>query len=162
MPAFRSLVFFFVFGQSLACASAATTYAPRCSLRDPAVVETMESRISRLRSDRSLKPLAWDPALRRAAQEQSNYLALTGSVDHADREGGGPLRRLRAAGISRRVVGENIARVEHESSPALTTIRYWTGRKVELANLLNPDFQRMGLGVTGSEKHCFTVLILSD
>ena len=150
----------FLLGLLCGCASSAKKYAPRCSLRSKAITKTFESRIQRIRADGGLKPLAWDYPLRRAAQKQSNYLALIGNLEHG--RGGGPLVRLRKLGISRQRVGENIARVIHDDNPALTTIRYWTGRKTELANLKNPEFFRMGLGVTASEKHCYSVLVLSE
>ena len=144
------------------CSSAAKKYAPRCTLRNPAIQATVHTRVSRLRSDRGRKPVAWDSALRRAAQKQSNYLALIGSLDHSGRNGGGPLRRLRGMGISRRVVGENIARVKHESNPALPIVQFWTGRPREMANIMNPEFTRMGLAVTSGQKHCYAVLLFSD
>lgn len=143
-----------------ACASSSKKYVSHCSLRDPAVLTTIQSNIHRLRVNRGLGPLARDPMLQRAAQKQANRLALVGSLEHG--QGGGPLLRLRKMGISRRLVGENIARVEHDRQPALTTFRYWTGRRTERENLVNPEFHRMGLGVTASERHCYSVLILSE
>lgn len=144
------------------CASSSKKYISRCSLRNPAIQATIQSRLDRLRANRRLKPMAFDASLRRAAQKQSNYLALTGSLSHADGSGGGPLNRLRKLGISRRVVGENIARVEHDSNPAIPILAFWADRPREAANLVNPEFFRMGLGVTSSERHCYAVLLLSD
>jgi uncharacterized protein YkwD len=103
----------------------------------------VEAAIERVRAQHGLPALRRDPELDAVAELHSREMARTGTFAHVLASDGSVGDRLDRAGYARKAAGENIglgdtALAAHdgiESSPA------------HLANLLDPRFSRLGLGI---------------
>ena len=110
--------------------------------RDPGV-GGVEAAIARLRGQHGLLSLRRDAELDAVAELHSREMARTGTFAHVLVSDGSVGDRLDRAGYARKAAGENIGLSETplaahegiESSPA------------HLANLLDPRFSRLGLGI---------------
>ncbi|MFD8161943.1 CAP domain-containing protein [Streptomyces malaysiensis] len=95
-----------------------------------------------------LAPLAPDPRLAAAAQAHSDDMVARDFYSHTGPEGHQPWDRARAAGVTHRGIGENIACGQR--SPA-EVVRGWMDSPGHRANILKPDFTHIGVGhATGS------------
>lgn len=95
------------------------------------------------RQRRGLAPLTLDPQLQAIAREHSREMLELGYFSHVSPVSGSPADRLQAAGIRYTVAGENLAyaptvEIAHRSFMQSSGHR---------ANILSPDFQRIGIGV---------------
>lgn len=90
-------------------------------------------------------PLTMDVEAERAAKAHSNDMVQRGYFDHVSAEGWTPGDRLRATGAGNYVgSGENIA--AGQQSPA-EVMQAWMTSPGHRANILNPDFTHLGVGV---------------
>lgn len=114
---------------------------------DPDVEVEMLNLLNRERVRAGLPPLVMDEALRRVARQHSREMFELGYFGHDSPVNGSPTDRLLQAGVRFRVAGENLAyapnvRLAHEglmNSPG------------HRANILNPQFRRVGIGAVRSE-----------
>ncbi|MFD6192741.1 CAP domain-containing protein [Streptomyces sp. NPDC060275] len=88
-------------------------------------------------------PVAANSALRELAEDFSQAMATQGFFDHTDPSGATPWDRASAAGISG-LGGENIARGQ---AGAQAVMDAWMNSPDHRANILNCDFQTLGVGV---------------
>ncbi|MFE6592434.1 CAP domain-containing protein [Streptomyces sp. NPDC057781] len=88
-------------------------------------------------------PVAANSALRELAEDFSQAMAEQGFFDHTDPSGATPWDRAEAAGISS-LGGENIARGQADAQAVMDA---WMGSPGHKANILNCDFQTLGVGV---------------
>lgn len=118
----------------------------------PADDAEVERRMERLvldlvndeRRERGLEPLVWDEQLAELAREWSRGMAQDGSLEHQD-----PQRMLeRSDGFSG--VGENIFR-STDPVPASTVHVRWMRSDGHRANVLRPEFDRLGVGFVCTE-----------
>jgi uncharacterized protein YkwD/uncharacterized membrane protein required for colicin V production len=98
--------------------------------------------LNRARVDASLDPLAWSQALADVAQSYAREMYLGGFFSHDSPVSGTVVDRVAAAGIPYVIVGENLAlaatpRSVHDGLMASPSHR---------ANILNPEFTRVGVG----------------
>jgi len=115
---------------------------PEQSGRDPGV-KGVEASIAMLRTQHGLPSLRRDAELDAVAELHSREMARTGTFAHVLASDGSVGDRLDRAGYTRKAAGENIGLSETplaahegiESSPA------------HLANLLDPRFSHLGLGI---------------
>jgi uncharacterized protein YkwD len=70
--------------------------------------------------------------------------------DHIDPNGGTPSKRLRTAGISFRISGENISRTIGISDPAVAANNNFLSSAAHRNVLLNREFTQAGVGVVRS------------
>ncbi len=91
-------------------------------------------------------PLAEDAILSRVAQDHSADMVEHGYFSHTGRDGSQPWDRMTAAGYSWRAAGENIAA---GSSTAEGAMNQWMNSDGHCANIMNPDFTEIGVGVQG-------------
>lgn len=113
---------------------------PEVSVNDE---EGMLALVNQERTSRGLKPLVWDTELLAVARDHARDMFKRGYFAHETPEGIDPFQRMDAAGITYRTAGENLALapsldIAHEglmNSPG------------HRANILNPDFGRVGIGV---------------
>ncbi|MFC7894537.1 CAP domain-containing protein [Streptomyces sp. NPDC057381] len=89
------------------------------------------------------RPLAANSALTGLAEEFSRSMAEQGFFDHTDPSGATPWDRAEAAGIST-LGGENIARGQADAQAVMDA---WMDSPGHRANILNCDFQTLGVGV---------------
>ncbi len=99
--------------------------------------------INRERAAEGLDPLAADPELTPVARAHSADMFARGYFAHNTPEGATPFDRMRAAGVSFRVAGENLA-----LAPTLTLAHNGLMNSPgHRANILRPEFGRVGIGI---------------
>jgi uncharacterized protein YkwD len=109
---------------------------------EPSGADEVLALVNRERQKGGLPPLAGDPALSAIAQNHAEDMARRGYFEHESPEGMDPFDRLRAAGISYRRAGENIA---CRTEGARSVVRLWMGSPGHRKNILG-DFTRAGIG----------------
>ncbi len=106
--------------------------------------------------------LTLDPALTEVAQAHAVDMAVRGFFDHTNPDGESPLDRMRNAGISFRLVGENIAWFPSAES----VVNGWINSPCHYNNMVNPHFGRVGIGVyktdPDSEGNFYYVQLFAD
>jgi len=102
------------------------------------------------RSQNGVPALRVGPALSRAAQAHSADMARRGYFDH-----GAFVARLRRFGVRAPYIGENLASGTRPLTPA-TIVRMWIQSPPHRENLLDRDFQRIGVGVAGGSTRFVT------
>ncbi|MFF9818236.1 CAP domain-containing protein [Streptomyces sp. NPDC014006] len=129
---------------------AAPTKAPERTSAPPVTVPAQaraEAEVLRLvneeRAKAGLAPLAANSALTGLAENFSDDMAARGFFDHTDPDGHTPWDRAAKAGITG-LGGENIAR--GQADPA-AVVAAWMDSPGHRANILNPDFKTLGVGV---------------
>jgi uncharacterized protein YkwD len=103
------------------------------------------------RTARGLRPLRENALLTRASDGHSRDMVRRRYFDHTDPAGKDVLDRLRAVGyIGRRArcfAGENIAYGPGEYATPRAIVRLWMGSRDHKANILEPRYREIGLGV---------------
>lgn len=105
-----------------------------------------------VRAANGVEPLRPGRALMRAARAHSADMARKGYFDHGDF-----VRRLRRFGVRLPYVGENLAYGSSGLSAA-DVVKMWIASPPHRQNLLDPGFQRIGVGMAGSSR----VMITAD
>jgi uncharacterized protein YkwD len=88
-------------------------------------------------------PLAMNPALRCAARRHSEDMEKRDFFDHTNPSGEKPWDRMDNAGYDWTQAGENIA---WGNSTASATMDQWMTSDGHCANIMNPDFEEIGVG----------------
>jgi len=139
-------------GLALAQGAGADSTPPPVSSADvstsgaSAIVRAMNS----VRAAYGVRPLRTGRALTRAARAHSADMARNGYFDHGDF-----IRRLRRFGVRLPYVGENLAYGTSGLS-AGAIVRMWIASPPHRQNLLDPGFQRVGVGMAGGAKMLIT------
>jgi len=115
-----------------------TSTSPR-----PELEARMLDLVNAERAAAGLRPLAPDPELTEVARLHSTDMFARGYFSHVTPDGADPFDRIRAAGVTFRTAGENLAlaptlRIAHNglmNSPG------------HRANILRPEFGRLGIGI---------------
>lgn len=114
---------------------------------DPGAETEMLNLINQERARAGLAPLVMDETMREVARQHSREMFELGYFGHESPVTGSLTDRLLRAGVRFRVAGENLAyapnvRLAHEGLMASPGHR---------ANILNPQFRRVGIGAVRSE-----------
>ena len=113
----------------------------------PTVREDLETQMLGLvnaeRTKRGLQPLKADPAMREVARNHSRDMFVRGYFSHYTPEGKDPFDRMKAAGVTYYVAGENLA-LTQTLQLAHTGLMNSPGHK---ANILRPTYGRVGIAV---------------
>lgn len=96
------------------------------------------------RSEKGLVPLQLDIRVAMAAAGQSAYQAQAQRMSHTGTGGSNAGNRLDAAGYSWSTWGENVAAGQADCATVLTA---WLGSPSHRANILNPAFRHIGIGM---------------
>jgi uncharacterized protein YkwD len=96
------------------------------------------------RRSRGLSELAWHAAAADVAYDHGVDMDVRNYFSHFDPDGNGPGQRLSAAGLTNGTWGENIAR--GQPTPA-SVMSAWMGSDGHRANILNPVYTHLGVGV---------------
>ncbi len=107
-----------------------------------AAAEVLEL-VNEVRSEAGLSPLTASGSLADLAEQFSDDMAARGFFDHTDPEGLTPWDRATSAGVSG-LGGENIARGQTDAAAVMDA---WMNSPGHKANILNPDFKTLGVGV---------------
>ena len=105
--------------------------------------------------------LMFDPVLSELARRYSERMRDEGFFSHDDPSGGNTASRVRAAGISFSVVGENLAELSGAADPARQAHASFMGNADHRANILERRFTLAGVGVARSgNRYWITQLFL--
>jgi uncharacterized protein YkwD len=105
--------------------------------------KTMLAQLNQSRKEHGLAPLRDDPELRQLAAGHSEEMLNLGYFSHVSPLKGSPSDRAKAAGIEFAVIGENIA-----YAPTIDVAERGLMRSEgHRANILSPEFTRVGIGV---------------
>lgn len=99
--------------------------------------------VNRARAREKLTALRWDAGLARAALAHAEELYRNGYIAHVAHDGSTPATRARRAGVSYRLLAENIALAPNVAH-AHTDLMRSTKHRV---NILSPRFTRLGVAV---------------
>jgi uncharacterized protein YkwD len=97
--------------------------------------------VNTARTTRGLPPLRVDRTLMQAARWHSSDLLASNRFEHGDFEA--RMRRFGARGAS---LGENLAWAAGSDARASAIVVGWLNSPPHRANLLRPEFRRLGLG----------------
>ncbi|SIS68903.1 CAP domain-containing protein [Salimicrobium salexigens] len=119
--------------------------------------EVMFGLINRDRTARGLEPLSWREELVPVAEAHSTDMTERDYFSHTNPGGQGPADRAREAGVSFRIIGENLA---YGQSNAVYAHEGLMDSKGHRDNILNPAYEEVGIGVAVDDKGApyFTVL----
>ncbi|HYE64054.1 MAG TPA: CvpA family protein [Pyrinomonadaceae bacterium] len=109
----------------------------------PELEAQMLELVNQERAAAGLGPLAADPELKEVARQHSADMFARGYFSHITPEGHSPFDRIRAAGITFRIAGENLA-LAPTVAIAHTGLMNSPGHR---ANILRPQFGRVGIGI---------------
>jgi uncharacterized protein YkwD len=91
------------------------------------------------------EPLSLDTNLRRSARAHAFDMADQGYFDHDSNDGRDAFDRMREAGFRGCALGENIAAGQ---ASAVEVVESWLDSPGHCANILNPQFDEIGVGYT--------------
>ncbi|MGZ4650234.1 MAG: CAP domain-containing protein [Kineosporiaceae bacterium] len=89
-------------------------------------------------------PLRSNPVLVGVARAHSRDMAVRGYFSHASQDGRTPFDRMRAAGYSGGLMGENIAAGQPTAAAVMDAWMHSPGHR---ANILNCGYRAVGIGV---------------
>lgn len=124
-------------------APAAPSSTPVTVSREAAVEAEVLKLVNEERAKAGCSPLAANSSLTKLAESFSDDMAGRGFFDHTDPDGRTPWDRAAAAGVTD-LGGENIARGQAD---AAAVMQAWMNSPGHRANILNPDFKTLGVGV---------------
>lgn len=107
-------------------------------------IAAMLARHNDTRAGLGLAALTQNALLNQIAQQHADYMANTGNLSHTDGTGQQVDGRATAIGYGWTVIGENIG---YDTSPA-HLYSAWLGSAGHYANIVDTDFQDIGIGVT--------------
>ena len=111
--------------------------------------------VNRERAARNLAPLTLSPDLTDLARGQSRDMASLGVLDHASASGQSYSERLEAANVLYAANAENVARGDSSDPARIHNALMNSGG--HRANILHPDFDRLGVGVFLTKEGVFYV-----
>ncbi|MET8569070.1 CAP domain-containing protein [Streptomyces sp. NPDC004783] len=117
--------------------------APAATSQQAVAEAQVLSLVNDERAKAGCRPVAANSALRELAENFSEAMAAQGFFDHTDPSGATPWDRAEAAGITG-LGGENIARGQADAQAVMDA---WMNSPGHRANILNCDFQTLGVGV---------------
>ena len=100
------------------------------------------------RQKEGLSPLSENAALASVAYAHSADMLEHNFFDHINLAGDGPVERIEAAGISYTAVGENVGKGFITAEEAVAA---WMGSPPYRANIMEPGFTQIGVGVAISK-----------
>ncbi|MDB5095674.1 MAG: polymerase [Cyanobacteria bacterium RYN_339] len=112
-----------------------------------AVIQAVLDGVNRERAKAALPPLTLSRELNTVAAARSQDMAARNYFDHTDPDGHDPFWHLQQAGIAFRTAGENIA--EGQATPE-SVVSDWMNSPGHRANILNPAYRTIGIGVASS------------
>lgn len=116
-----------------------------------AMEQAVVGRVNTIRREHGLGTLAVDPTLARVARDYSCQLARRHVLSHAGPQGRSVADRVRDAGKTFSVVGENLASNENAPDPIDTAVTGWMQSAGHRANILRAEFTQTGVGVCRGE-----------
>jgi uncharacterized YkwD family protein len=136
--------------------TATTTSTSTASTLNASVEKTLLSLLNAERTKRGLSPLQSDSSLTNLARLKSSDMVAKNYFSHTSPTYGTPAQMLSRYGISYRLYAENIA----QGADAYRIHAMWLASAGHRANILNPQLNRVGIGVTRSSTGSYTATLL--
>lgn len=111
-------------------------------------VQQVVDLINKERLNEGLQPLEIDTKLAQSAQAKSQDMKINNYFSHTSPTYGSPFDQMKSFGISYRSAGENIARGQRRATEVVDAWMKSPGHK---ANIMNPSFTHIGVGLSDSE-----------
>jgi len=113
------------------------------------IVSQLEDEVIRLvneeRAKAGLGKLSKDNLLIKVAEDHSEDMCSRNFFNHKNPDGESPFDRMKRNGIKYKTAGENIAKGQ---KTAEAVMKAWMNSEGHRANILNPDFTHIGVGVS--------------
>jgi Cysteine-rich secretory protein family/IPT/TIG domain len=122
--------------------------APVFAQEIPSDAQEVLALVNQRRAEAGLRPLRIQPQLQQSAQKYAEQMAATSNFSHTGNDGSTPFSRMAAAGYRGTTMGENIAR---GFSNAESVMLAWMNSAGHRANILNPGYTEIGIGVATGE-----------
>ncbi|MBI3924759.1 MAG: CAP domain-containing protein [Armatimonadetes bacterium] len=114
------------------------------------------------RSRNGLSELVELPPLSAAARDHAHDMARNGYLGHDSPSLGGPTERVRRRGGTEVVLAENLFRTSAaEERVAQDAVRSWANSSTHRRNLLNPEYNSVGLGVARKDGRSFVTQLFA-
>jgi uncharacterized protein YkwD len=126
---------------------------------DPAAEKQMLDLVNEERANAGLKPLVWDDRLVPIARQHSEEMFKLKYFAHQSPVTGSPFDRLKTAGVTYSLAGENLAYAQ-SVTVAMRGLMQSQGHR---ENILRPEFTRIGIGVisAGAYGRMFTQMFVT-
>jgi uncharacterized protein YkwD len=125
-----------------------------------ALVHQMVDQVNAVRAESGLPPMTQDEALRALAFERSLDMAERRYFSHTTPEGVDVFAMIEQRGIPYRTAGENLAwNTYPEPEAAQVAFRSLLDSPPHRANLLNPEFRQLGVGVASIAGQTYFTLV---
>jgi uncharacterized protein YkwD len=102
------------------------------------------------RKKEELPPLKASALLSKAARAHSQNMAKQGKLEH-ELDEKTPVDRIKETGYKIRRAGENIA-FGSDNLPLAEIMKLWMESEGHKANIMNPDFTELGVGIARNDK----------
>ena len=113
--------------------------------------------INRERAKAGLRSVKLCASIGTAARIKADEMSAKQYFSHTSPVYGSPFEMLRSFGITYKTAGENIAKGQKSANAVLNA---WMNSEGHRANILNPDFDEIGIGYASDSKITYWVLIL--
>lgn len=134
----------------LACSGSSPTSPGSGGASALSVEASSHARINQARRTEGKPDLLLDPVLTEVARAYSRRMRDEGFFGHQDPSGSGLVDRLRAAGVSFSLAGENLAHVDGASNPAAAAHDLLMSNPAHRGNILDARYTEVGIGVAES------------
>ncbi len=136
----------------------APAYASAQDRDDARGLEEMLARVNEMRAAAGLAPLMRDERLDRAARLHSEDMADHDMVAHVSPRSGDPAARVAAQGVAVVAMSENIS----VNADVVAAHDAFVASETHRANLLNPTFNRIGLGVARATRGVYVTQVFAN
>src|SRR5262245_28208778 len=120
--------------------------------------QSLFGQVNNLRAGVGLHAYVWNDQLAVAAQQQSEYMAVTGDVSQTQSNGSTPTSRAAANGYAGSMIAENIyGGLIAQASDAWN---FWINSGVHYATLTNARDNEIGIGMATGEYGTFFALVI--
>ena len=114
-------------------------------------IESLEqeclTEVNRNRETRGLNGLEWSEELLEIARYYSRRMAEEKFFSHTDPQGRTVRQRVSEAGITWRVLGENLAYSSGYTNPVAASVNGWMDSEGHRRNILDPTYRKTAIGV---------------
>ncbi len=107
----------------------------------------IRQRINEIRQDHGLNQLQANEKLAHVARAYSQQMAEKNFFSHTSPNGGTLAQRVSSAGISYRLVGENLFKSTNAPEPVSLAVQGWMDSPGHRENILHPGFRETGVGI---------------
>jgi uncharacterized YkwD family protein len=113
--------------------------------------------INKERAKAGLKSVKLCASVGTAARIKADEMSAKKYFSHTSPVYGSPFEMLRSFGITYKTAGENIAKGQKSANAVLSA---WMNSEGHRANILNPDFEEIGIGYASDSEVTYWILIL--